>query len=95
MPTTEDAVRLLHRYQRWRRSPGARTLDQAGLDRDEVTAAIAKLLEIIPRLQTEIRRQSSQLNKAYADRKRLHLEISRLRSTTPVKPLDAPPPSEA
>jgi hypothetical protein len=73
--TTEDSVRLLRRYQRWRRGDSDKTFGEAGLDVTDIGVALDKLLSVVPALTRELASTRSQLAKCQVQRERFHSEL--------------------
>ena len=72
---TDDAVRVLRSYQRWRKGDSDKTFDESGLDVTEIGTALDEVLTAVLLLTRELASTRSQLAKCRVQRERFHSEL--------------------
>lgn len=78
--TAAQALDLARRFQAWRRGTDERTMAAADLHPQQIGEALDLLIaaaERLPRLEGELARTRTRLQKCYTDRARLHLQLRR------------------
>ena len=81
---TDDALRVLHRYQRWRKSEGVKGFEDMGFSVDEVSEALDHVLSELPVVRRALFSTQSQLAKCQVQRERFHAQLrSNARSQKP------------
>ena len=76
--TSQDAILVLRRYQRWRKGDSDKTFDQSGLDVKEIGDALDHVLTTLPVTLRALASTRGQLAKCQVQRERFHAELRRL-----------------